>query len=406
MIASFTNVVPVAPFAVPTQASDLERCVIGRPGSGPGWAVHLVLTHHNGTQFWIRDGAIYGYSSPGSFFTLQDPALVPMFAGTTTLTSNDVVQLAEQTLRRLVKNGDPLRDGPPRVQYASELEGKRIPFFRVSWPHKRLGATTAAQVEIDGRSGKIVCLDLWAEEFFDRALQEEIKRKVHAPELPKPTRRSEHANSPKPTADYVSQAITNWLSFCGKLELQPGSQRTLAGVDWDETFLWSRWGIYSNGVCIAPFCRIKFKNGAFFDSIDGTVFSHHGSDAAFAEGGTTTGSLLRGGFEGQPTKHLDELLRSLQARISTRLGLPGAFFEQTSPKRISPTEFSAGRSLTRANVCWRRLPPQPNADEEMENMRGHFTAEFDLLTGETKSLLFHCYFPQLNEQIWQALRAH
>jgi len=68
---------------------------------------------------------------------------------------------------------------------------------------------------------------------------------------------------------------------------------------------------------------------------------------------------------------LGGLIGSLQARISGRLGLPEVFFEQTRPKRIPGTEFPAGCQIIRANVCWRRLPPQPNADEEREYTGGY-----------------------------------
>jgi hypothetical protein len=362
MIASFTNIVEVPPEAVPTQPGDLQRCVIGRPGSGPGSALHLILTHRKGTEFWIGNGAIYAYSSPGSFFTLQDPSLVPNFMGTTKLTSNDVVQIAEKALRQLVKSGNPLGGGPPKVQQASEYQGRRIPFFRVTWPKPTPG-DPVARVEIDGRTGRIVCLDLLGDGFKDLAFQEEIKKKVNAPETIALKPQPAWINFPKPTPEDVTKAIAGWLAFCRVLGLEPGAQTNLADVDWNSSRLSpsSGRGVWSNGVCVVHACRIGFKSGARFDSAAGVVSSHFSADGAYYHGNDYRQAGEWKPFEGTPTKPWQEAAKELEARIIEQLGVQKSFFERLHKRLRSPVEDPPGQPLKRAIVAWRLLPPRPES---------------------------------------------
>lgn len=362
MIANFTNIVEVPPEAVPTQPGDLQRCVIGRPGSGPGSALHLILTHRKGTEFWIGNGAIYAYSSPGSFFTLQDPSLVPNFMGTTKLTSNDVVQIAEKALRQLVKSGDPLGGGPPKVQPASAYHGRQIPFFRVTWPKPTAG-DPVAQVEIDGRTGRIVCLDLWGDGFKDLAYQEEIKKQVGGPEVPASKRQQYWLNYPKPTPEEAAKAIGGWLAFCKVLRLDPGAQTNLADIDWSSSWLGqmpSR-SLWSNGVCVAQACHIRFKSGACFDSAGGVASSYFSADGAFYLGNDYRPRGSWGPFEGTPTKKWQDLAEDLEALIIERLGVPKSFVERLRVRVRSPAEDTPGHPVRRAFVVWRLLPPKPDA---------------------------------------------
>src|SRR5439155_16999861 len=99
LIANFTNVVPVPSDAVPQSAADLNKCIIGSPKS----PTHLYLVHQKGTEFWIDDGVVYRYRSPGSFFELQDSKLITNYTGISTLESNDIVRIAGTALQRLIK---------------------------------------------------------------------------------------------------------------------------------------------------------------------------------------------------------------------------------------------------------------------------------------------------------------
>lgn len=372
MIASFTNIVEVPPAWVPTKASDLERCIIGRPG----WPVHLILTHHSGTEFWINNGAIYSYSSPGSFFTLQDPSLVPNFVGTTTLSSNDVLRIAESALRQLVKSGDPLRGGPPIVQQASEYKGQRVPFFRVRWPKPTPG-DLAAQVEIDGRTARIVCLDTWGEGFRDAAFQAEINKRVHAPEPVRSRPQPDWASWPKPTPDNAREAIKGWLAFCRALAIETGTQTNLDDVDWGSCWLdpLPFRSIWSNGVCVVRACHIKFKDGVRFDATAGLASSHFRADATSYHDGQSPSREFRP-FEGQPTKRWEDLARDLGAKVAERFDISKAFWDKLRAQALlgeMDPDPPGGPPLKRAWVAWKLLPPRPDAPSVLPEERQLFS---------------------------------
>ena len=219
----------------PRCVDDLKSCVVG----GPSSPTQLYLVHQRGTEFWLAHGIVYGYACPGSFFRLQDPALVPEFAGTTTLSSNQVMQTAAGAVRRLARNDNIIRDAPPKVQYAGTYMGSRIPFFRVTWLDPGSAASRLAEVEIDGRTGTIVGVQLFSPRFWDQERAAEIERQTGAPE-PSPL-----ANGPdgvgisRPTTNYVAATISNWLLFCRRLSLDPGPDTDLGAVDWARSFIYS-----------------------------------------------------------------------------------------------------------------------------------------------------------------------
>jgi hypothetical protein len=358
MIANFTNIVEVPPSAVPTKASDLARFVIGRPG----WPLHMILTHHAGTEFWINNGAIYSYSSPGSFFTLQDPALIPKFTGTTSLTTNDVVRIAEKALRRLVKSGDPLRGGPPVVWQASEYKGQRIPFFRVRWPKPPPGGDPVAEVEIDGRTGRIVTLDTWGDGFRDPAFQQEMSKRVHAPEVIRPPPPADWEGYPKPAPGKAAEAIRVWLAFCRALGLDAGTQTNVDDVDWGSSWvspqanepMLPRWGF------AGEVCRIKFKNGVAFESEAGVVYCHFSAGSILLP--TREGRQWSEweSLQGQPSKKWEDLAKDLEAGVLTHLAVSGSLCAKMRSLSRSPAEYPPGHPLKLAIVGWRMLIPRPD----------------------------------------------
>ena len=112
IVASFTNVVHVPSEAVPQSRSDLAVCVIGRTY----FPLDVYLESEKGARFWIRNGVVKQYEYPNRlYFGLQNPADIPKFVGTAKLSSNQVVELANTTIRKLIKHGDPLTNITPRV---------------------------------------------------------------------------------------------------------------------------------------------------------------------------------------------------------------------------------------------------------------------------------------------------
>lgn len=357
MISNFTNIVDVPPAAVPAKPSDLERLVVGRPGC----PVHLILAHHNGTEFWIGDGAIYRYSSRGSFFTLQDPSEMPLYQGASIIDTNGAVRIAEKALRSLTKRGEPLRDGTPTVQQGSLYQGKRIPFFRVTWPNMD-SLSPAAQVEIDGRTGRIVCLDLWAECFYDPKFQEEIKKKVHAVQPPSPKQQLRWSKFPKPTLEEATSAIQGLSKFCRLLDMVACAEVDTTNVDLNLSWISasSARGVWSNGVCVVHACHIVFKSGACFDSAGGVASSYFSDKSSLYYGNDYRQEGQWTAFQGKPVLRWQDLAKSLESRIARRLGVPESFIVRLRARLRSATEEPAGHPLRRAIVGWRLLPPQPS----------------------------------------------
>ena len=64
IIANFTNVVHVPENAVPKDSGDIVHQVVG----GPRDPTDLYLVDKKGTEFWIRNGVVFAYRSPGSYF--------------------------------------------------------------------------------------------------------------------------------------------------------------------------------------------------------------------------------------------------------------------------------------------------------------------------------------------------
>jgi hypothetical protein len=393
LIANFANIVGIPQQAVPQHASDLQKCIIGRGGA----PIFIYMVERTGVEFGIDHGVVCRYSAPGDFFSLQDPALVPNYVGTGVITPNEAVLIASNVLRSLTKRGDPLSDGLPRVQTAGNFIKQNIPFFQITWPHKGPGSSTAAKVDIDGRTGGIVDIHLWAEEFYDLAFEEDLRKRVHASEAKRPAAHSDLNNFSKPETNHVAELIPSWLLFCEKLGIQPGSQTNLADVDWNATHFYPYEGIYSNGVIVEPLCLVKFRAGSVFTAMGTTIVSATASDVAYTEVGRPQEFTV---MSGHPVKTWEQLANALENRMRTELGVPDSFFAKTRTTRS--TIMIPALQLTRANVYWARLPVQQFPDLQIEELRSFFTAQFDLESGELKAI--HFRRPDWTEAIWQALR--
>jgi hypothetical protein len=392
MLANFTNVVPVPQDALPRKAEDLQQCLI--LPSPECVAIHLV--HRKGTSFTISYGAVTAYSCPGSFFRLQDPALLPQLEGKTSINSNDAVRLAAGALQRMIKSGSPLSDGRPTIVCPSS---ERYPFYRVMWPPSEGLTTPTAQVEVDGRTGTIVSLSVRSPAFYDVPFEDGTLRRYCATQQPEP-----RPGLPRPTTNDVVRAIQSWLALCSKLDLDPGSHTNLENVDWTETYLYNSDHILEDWTRLpaSTVCRVQFKNGAKVDAIDGVVFSYACADSYW---GRPKRERLAawGPAQGQAAKDWDNLAKSLDRRIVEKLGVPESVLQQ-SRRHVEGNPPAQGASgNTRPIVYWHRLPPRPEWDSVDKNMTSLFWAELDLQTGAVKLIRFNEELR--SEPIWEALRA-
>src|SRR3954452_21862682 len=97
IVTNFANILELPPQSVPQSKSDLEAY---RIGSGPYSPTDVYLRHKSGSEFWIRNGVVRTFETPDSFFNLQDTRLIPKFVGSSQMTTNEVLDLATDTMRQ------------------------------------------------------------------------------------------------------------------------------------------------------------------------------------------------------------------------------------------------------------------------------------------------------------------
>jgi len=390
LITNFTRVVSVPNDAVPHDVGDLARYVVGSSSS----PVHLYLVDRKGTEFWIDDGVVYNYRSPGSFFSLQDTGSISHYTGTSTLGSNDLVHIAAKALQQLIKSEDILSEsnGAVKILYAGSYHGSRIPFVRVVWPRISRGPEKGAEVEIDGRTGTIVFIHLWDRAFYDRAAAKRIKEQVYTA-TPKPLTenisavRKSHLR--QPTTNQVSDGIAKWLVFCGKLGVDPGGQTNVMDVDWDKTVLYKYPDFSTN---ISAF-SVWFKNGAGFNSIDGTIVGHFAADACYVGSYTTRPHEEWRRYTGKFLRRQEDLVKNLETAFVEKLGIPAAALAPFSASKPTPPqeiEDDNGQIMTinRAHVSWRNWPRNAGRTVWVTETRLGMSAEFNLETGALEFLVF------------------
>lgn len=179
VITNFCAALPPGSARVPAGPQELRVCAVGSPNS----EVDLHVAGPGAARYGIRDGAVYYFSTEGSFFREGDPSRLSRYAGNAVFTSNQVLVLVSNTLQRLLKHSASLSSGLPRILQGGVFEGKRIPFFQVEWPHvtPRM-PVDAAVVEVDARTGMIVFMHLLDDVFFDPDATSQLRKKVLEPE--------------------------------------------------------------------------------------------------------------------------------------------------------------------------------------------------------------------------------
>lgn len=180
IISNFTSVVYVPPEQVPKCKADLKFCSVGRSF----FPLDVYLQSKQGSSFWIANGVVEQFHAPKTYFELQDPERISEFVGTATLSSNEVFALADTTIRRLIKTGDPLAGITPRITVAKPYKGQTVPFYDITWPlPENPQVFSIARVGVDARSGRIVLLSLRDTRFYDMALFQQISNRVYRPSM-------------------------------------------------------------------------------------------------------------------------------------------------------------------------------------------------------------------------------
>jgi hypothetical protein len=380
LVANFTNSVSLPDEAIPKTREDLRSFVVGTPYS----PVDLYLVAKSGPEFWIRDGTIHGFRSPDSFFQLQDPSRLKEFAGTSTLTTNELVDLATATLKRLRPGDGALPAGTPTILPAGAYQGKPLPFFRVSWPARADSpVSTACTLEIDGRSRKVVYVQLWDPAFYDMEVAGQISNQVYKADavVTKPSKPSSDAK-PKyvlqhPSIAYVEESTKAWLAFCEKFGIEPGNEHKIADVNWDKTWLYTNRALSVTH----PVCQVRFMNGACYECIDGVVRSVFAPDSLYI-GFWSDESEKR--YQGTIQQSWRALAKSLEETLIDKFQIPAEELAPYEPGGRFKLPELGGQGTTRVVIDWRIWPKKPGETVWIDESHFGFAAEFDLTTGKTK----------------------
>ena len=125
LIAAFTNVVQVPANSVPQKMDDIEKHAVN-----PTIPTALLVRSRSGVTYSLLNGVVNGYSTPWSWFQMDDIHQIDHFTGDAELSTNVAVDLVARTLRRLSKQGDPLTGLTPQIKQGGEYHGKKSRFSK------------------------------------------------------------------------------------------------------------------------------------------------------------------------------------------------------------------------------------------------------------------------------------
>jgi hypothetical protein len=390
IISNFAGLVPLPEKAAPPQSlAQLRKCLIGSPKS----PADISFWGTNGCSYHISGGFVNSFDCPGSYFHFEDPTRIFKFEGASVLTEKQGVEIASNVVQRLAKATEWWTNGPPRVHRPYRAE--RIPFFLVEWSDTGTDHRSI-ELEIDGRTGKVVSFSTTSSIFYDSTFFRAIQSRVYTPEPHKPRDRVnlvEKLHFHQPTTNYVSEAIGNWIVFCAKLGVDPGNQTNLADVDWGRTLLYTNKDL----TLAMPVCTVSFTNGTFFQSIGGAAFTHFSADAYYAGDHAQRPREERSQFRGKIRKYEEDLAGNLERTLIERVGIPTAALAVLSPglgSKRGGWQAQTGRAVgspgfKRDVLEWRDWPRFAGRAVRTSETKRFFSAEIDLESGELKSISFY-----------------
>ena len=108
----------------------------------------------NGWVFNFSFGCVQDFSSPNSYFNLQDPGQIPKYFGQVNMNQDEAVELARTMLRKLnIPLEDVFADQEPQVTPPAKIETNTVPRYDVIWidPY----GTKSAEFEVNAEAKRI-----------------------------------------------------------------------------------------------------------------------------------------------------------------------------------------------------------------------------------------------------------
>jgi hypothetical protein len=396
-IGAFTNIVSIPPKAVPTTTNEIARFAIN-----PWRPTEVYITHSLGTDFWIRDGTIKSFCSPGSYSKLQDPDLIPKFFGVATLTTNELIAFGLNIVRKLLKRESHLSTTTPDIRTPGIVLGTNVPFVTLSWPgtNKDSAFRYAVEVEIDARSSAVTWLDLQDSAFFDPAIASAILRTIFRTNQAAAAKESiPRKNNFPPSDQDVRRLLPKWTQFRKAMGFAEPKCVSIECVNWERSFSYTNRARSST-----PAKQVRFNDSTCFEGIAEKVFGHYDADACFTGLWDERPAAEWEKFQGPIKKRWKDLVDNFEKHLENRFGLKRNYLNKFTPRLTYATGNFGDFGLKRARIGWLEIPrsEQITHMEDGRHPEDAFSAEFDLETGEIKFI--NIENPDFIFRIWQKLK--
>jgi hypothetical protein len=392
MISAYTNAVKVPVDEAPTEVRDLRNFWVG----SPFWPVDVCVEGRSGTVFQIQHGIVRYYRSSGSFMYNHDkPGALSGFRGEPVLSSNQVFELADETVRKFVRRRDPLAGMTAHVQRLREFvsKGPEVPFYLISWSRQAQDAGSPASLEIDARKGLIVAMSLDDYSFYNLAVAWDIRNRVF---LPSGTNSQSHPGFLNPaerlpplSTNQTLAAMHSCDTLCRRLGFNPITPTDPGAVDWINTFSYTNPWI----VATTTISRVSFIGGGWLDALGGVVCDAFSADSCYIDQWWVRTPEDWYLYEGMVNYSWADLAHTVETNLLRNVGVPKALLEPYSRRLRNTSEPVIGEpGLKRVLVEWTNGAPQAieyvrGSSIVWENHLG-FAAEFDVESGRLTSIRF------------------
>jgi len=236
------------PVPHPITVQDVAHCAIP-PFQKDGGIASCSIMLKNGWSLGFEFGHVNGFESPRSYHSLQNPDEIPKFYGQVKMTTNEAVQLARNTIKKLsIPLEDVFADQEPKITPPVHIDSNTVPRYMVEWFSPRSGIVGAVRVEVNAENKHVERLSFHCENLFKPAPKVNvIPPKGHA--------MFDSFIPPPPNPEYAQQLVPIMFKaideYGQKLSLpipRPLTTNNVALVRVEDNGGW-------------PHCEIKLTNG-------------------------------------------------------------------------------------------------------------------------------------------------
>jgi hypothetical protein len=128
------------PISVPIKTGDVAHWAIAPEVAKDGGIYSVAINLKNGFQFYFAFGYVTGFSRGNSYYGLQNPDEIPKYYGHVKMTTNEAVQLARNTIKKIgVSLEDVFANQEPKVMMPPKIGSNTVPRYQVEWLDPRGG---------------------------------------------------------------------------------------------------------------------------------------------------------------------------------------------------------------------------------------------------------------------------